>query len=376
MDPDLEKSLEEAWARIGPMLKRNPDELAARKARRRMSFMQRPHRAWCLAVRANDTRLTPYRIPMVPDRPVCWDQEHHLIRRVEHQVYLEKRNLAWLCRPVSIPFPGETVREVARLLGAPLPMVRRAMRRGQFSVRYVKGLGGAHGNVAILYTKRLLDPAGITMDRIDDAGWATMWRYVSEHIPQGLSQPVLRRPVYRPLKCSMQFVGWRWICPSCGQQCHRVYCPIPGFLASFVPKEHRDSPDTLEPMPPSFACGRCHGVHDHGRLNKEGWNELVTYLSGGLLYGREVKRPRWYTPVRKRAWAPRRITSRRRAEITRFLLDTDLTCPRIARRIGIATGTVYGLISRIYRRAGVHSRQELRRLLGALPQLQQARTAG
>ncbi len=51
MDPDLGKLLAEAWARVGPMLKNDPDELAARKARRRLAYMQRPHRAWCLAVR-------------------------------------------------------------------------------------------------------------------------------------------------------------------------------------------------------------------------------------------------------------------------------------------------------------------------------------
>ncbi len=312
---------------------------------------------------------------MVPDHPVSWDQENHLWRRVEHEVTLEAHDLAWLCQPVSIPFPGEIIREVAKMLGTTPWVVRQAMKRGQFSVRYVKGLGGVHANVAILYTRQLLNPAGLPLDQIDDPGWATMWRCVSEHIPEAFTQTIIRRPVYGPFKCGQQFLGWRWVCPGCGKLAKRIYCPIPGFLAHWVPREPSGSPDPLEPHAPCFACQKCHGVHDYGRLDSKGWNELVTYLSGGLLYGREVKRPSWYTPRRKRNACTKPAPSKRRAQLTRFLLDTDLSLPQIAARLGLARGTVRSYVDRVYKRNAVHCRKELRRALGT-QQVQQAKAAG
>jgi hypothetical protein len=40
-------------------------------------------------------------------------------------------------------------------------------------------------------------------------------------------------------------------------------------------------------------------------MDTAGWNELVAYLSGGLLYGREVARPAWLKPERRRAYHAR-----------------------------------------------------------------------
>jgi hypothetical protein len=54
---DLDSAILTAWARIRPILQSDPDELAARLARRRSQLLLRPPRAWCLAVRATDRRL-------------------------------------------------------------------------------------------------------------------------------------------------------------------------------------------------------------------------------------------------------------------------------------------------------------------------------
>ncbi len=308
---------------------------------------------------------------MVPDHPVWWDAENHMYRRQEHEVVLETRDLAWLCRPISVAWPGQTPQEIARNLGASVLMVHRAMKRGQFSIRQSQGIRGR--KITILYTKSMLDPAGVGMDRIDDAAWCTMFRHVCDHIPEDFSQSILRRPIYRPLKCSMQFVGWRWVCPVCGQLAQRIYCPIPGPVAPFVKVGPPGTPDAWTPQPPSFACKNCHRVHDYGRLDGSGWNELIGHLTGGLLYGQEVQRPAWYTTRRKHNKFLHRTWSKRREQITRFLLDTDLSQRQIAKRIGLSHGTVGGWLFRIYARHGVHSRQDLRKLLA--PQPQQAAAA-
>src|SRR5882672_4856268 len=56
---DVDRLILEAWEKLGPRIMGDPEELARRLARRRMGILTRPVRAWCLAVRASDTRITP-----------------------------------------------------------------------------------------------------------------------------------------------------------------------------------------------------------------------------------------------------------------------------------------------------------------------------
>jgi DNA-binding NarL/FixJ family response regulator len=61
-----------------------------------------------------------------------------------------------------------------------------------------------------------------------------------------------------------------------------------------------DVPRKLE----GFACGHCHRVKFLSRLQPEAWNDVIAYLTAGLLYGREVPRPDWFTKDRKRPYKP------------------------------------------------------------------------
>src|SRR5690349_20200874 len=57
---DIETAILDAWFdRVFPILQRDPRELARRLARRRSATLNRPPRPWCVALRANDARLTP-----------------------------------------------------------------------------------------------------------------------------------------------------------------------------------------------------------------------------------------------------------------------------------------------------------------------------
>ena len=57
----------DAWKKLQPQLALDPDELPNRLARRRLGVMRRPPRAWCVTIRASDTRLTPASAEIVPE---------------------------------------------------------------------------------------------------------------------------------------------------------------------------------------------------------------------------------------------------------------------------------------------------------------------
>ena len=64
----------------------------------------------------------------------------------------------------------------------------------------------------------------------------------------------------------------------------------------------------------SLACERCWKLRRSTFSNSTGWNDLVSTLSGGLLYGREVERPIGFGVERRRAYAKRRTAGGRAAD--------------------------------------------------------------
>jgi len=60
-----------------------------------------------------------------------------------------------------------------------------------------------------------------------------------------------------------------------------------------------------------LACEHCWKLRRVRFTDHRGWNELVSYLSGGLLYGREVEKPSDFEYERRVAYKPRRASSRR-----------------------------------------------------------------
>jgi len=63
-----------------------------------------------------------------------------------------------------------------------------------------------------------------------------------------------------------------------------------------------------------LACERCWKVKRSTFTNSTGWNDLVSYLSGGLLYGRDVAKPAWLTYERRRAYSARQRKVARKHE--------------------------------------------------------------
>jgi hypothetical protein len=149
----------------------------------------------------------------------------------------------------------------------------------------------------------------------------------------------------------------------------------------------------------TFACEKCHKIRRVSRCDPNAWNEIVTYLSAGLLYGREVERPSWFaksrrvgrpmpktrgraaalpdglsrevdgpdetllpnpTTGRKIAYTPRptRAPSARRPQIERMLL-AGMSFKSIAAQLGLAKGTILWHAQQVYKHHHVRTLVEL-----------------
>lgn len=411
----------EAWEKVRPVLEGNPDELKARLARRRSRMYLRPLRAFCLAVRASDRRMTPGNTIMVPEDG-AWPGRVDLWR--EHEVTLDKRLLVELCRPVTLRPPGELVEDVARLLGMDPCSLAYLRKNGTLEVHYVKGLCGRRGKpVPLVYTPEMLDPSAWGKGRPDPI-WGGLWMYHAEWLPDDFEQAVARAPEWRefggrggmansehrtakierraaegerPTSSAQrptsngggsaladpspqpsppstgarerrQIVGWRWVCPGCKRLVKTVYLPlrVPDW-GKYVGFKCGDEVDEVPGANACFACMACHGVIMFTRSALTwSWNQLVLHYTGGLMYGREVRRPAWLRPGRKRAYRARgrKNGAPRREELERLLWETDLSYAEMAREMGVKRATVGREVCRIYRRLGVHGREEYREAAG------------
>ena len=86
-----------AGRRVRPQLLRDPAELRRRLARRDTPLLTRPPRAWCLCIRANDTRIDPLRT----SRPSPINNHQ------PHEICLITDDLRRLTAPVHIDRLGE-----------------------------------------------------------------------------------------------------------------------------------------------------------------------------------------------------------------------------------------------------------------------------
>src|SRR4051812_43593432 len=114
---DVDRLILEAWNKLGPKIIRNPDELARRLARRRLPILTRPVRAWCIALRASDRRITPAHWVISPEHAMDLNHPHHPYEPIEHEVIIRPHALRKYCRPVRTDSWGELVQNVAKQLG-------------------------------------------------------------------------------------------------------------------------------------------------------------------------------------------------------------------------------------------------------------------
>src|SRR6266496_4239854 len=229
---DITRAILDAWAVVGPKVRGDPVELAKRLARRRMKTLRKPPRAWCLAIRAGDTRLTPMTTAMVPD-DAAWPGRREYWR--EHQVIITAAEFRRLCRPVTFLPCGYSRRQVAEMLGVHPESLEQAIKAGVFGVE-MRPWGRFGKYIRVLRTAQTFDPSAGAFKKRQDWVWGANWGYLADTVSEDFEQAVTRVPYFQPGRGNRERAGcienvstangWKWVCPGCGKQVRTIYLPV------------------------------------------------------------------------------------------------------------------------------------------------------
>ena len=203
----LEIAVLEAWHRLAERVRKDRVEAGRRAARRLGRSFSRPPRAWCLALRAGDSRITPMYSLFEP-------AEKWAALRRAHTINLDAPALRALCAPVRIPWPGVPWKHAADLLGRDPTVIARWIKRGLLQVRYkyCRSEGYRGKPRPMVWSDSPLNPM-IHEARAPHPVWGTLWQNLHERIPEDLTLRVERTPIARPRRRS-DFWGWRFTCPG------------------------------------------------------------------------------------------------------------------------------------------------------------------
>src|SRR2546423_1687113 len=135
---ELERNIREAWLRLRRGIFSDADELRRRLGRRRMKSLIRPPRAWCVALRASDRRITAMHWVIVPGHAMDLKHPEHPYEPIEHEVWIGAHGVRRCCHAVC--FSREDAVDVAEMLGVSRGMIWRARSQGVFSERFLSGL--------------------------------------------------------------------------------------------------------------------------------------------------------------------------------------------------------------------------------------------
>jgi len=303
---ELDQRLLEAWHRVGNELKNKPWKLVKRMERTQRKELRRPVRAWCVGLRASDTRIGAHELCEEFDMRCAYKGYGHMVR-------LRGDRIRELCSPVRVLWPGVPVVEAAERLGRDERTVRSWVEKGVLEVDR-DGVVGRRGRVKhLVWSSRALDP------QADDGrgpweAWGSLWQGLGEKVPRDFEQGVERVPRLRAKvggeACQARrghYCGWDWLCPGrvlttgqhvvCGRVCKKLWLPLPVWTIGDALGDRAGQ--AWEMMPRferrggSFACSLCWGLRFDpvGSDLDEAWNRFVSGVSGGLMYGREVRRP-------------------------------------------------------------------------------------
>jgi hypothetical protein len=320
---ELDAILLKAWNRVGERVRRERTEALRRSQRRLKEVLRRPMREWCVVIRASDTRINDHAAVI---EPAGADVAHE-----EHVVTMSGRLIRELTRPVMIPWPGVTYREAAALCGREHKTIKNWVKKGVFDVtrhpafRFPESRGGGR---PYLWTPSPIDPNNFD-GRAPHRVWGTLWQSLWKRIPEQYELVVGRVPCFRPYRGELRFRGWSFVCPGrvdedgeyvgCGRECRYLYAPqtvwtlaqaTEGEVGFDLPPREESGlvgqwfpglGDAIKATGPrSFACKECWGVRSACMANRNGWNDFITHVSGGLLFGRDVKRPESICPVERK----------------------------------------------------------------------------
>src|SRR5207244_5296638 len=98
---ELQRNICEAWVKLRGKILSDPQELQKRLARRRGKSLGRPPRAWCVAIRASDRRITAAHWVISPEHAMDLDHPGHPYEPIEHEVVSGTHAIRRYCTPAS-----------------------------------------------------------------------------------------------------------------------------------------------------------------------------------------------------------------------------------------------------------------------------------
>lgn len=309
----LDRLLFDAWHRISAEIRAQRIRALNRSRRRHRAVLRHPMRETCLVLRASDTRI--HEASAYIDPPGAYDA------RQPHTITIQGDLIRNLTKPVMIPWPGVDYETAARICGRDYMTIAGWVNSGIFKVDRYPAFGfppdGKRPLRPSLWTPGPIDPNAIEC-RPPHPVWGTLWQWMWQDFPEDFEMDVERVPLlvrHRGVKC---FRGWYWLCPGrmnedgslkgCGRKCAYLYAPqsvwtigqaindVSGFDmpedSGLVGQWHPALFDASQATGPrSFACRKCWKVRSAWMAHYMGWNDFITHISGGLLYGRDVPRP-------------------------------------------------------------------------------------
>lgn len=305
---ELDQLLLDSWDAVSQSLQNKPWARARRMERVLRGELRRPVRAWCLALRASDSRIGAHELRN-EFNTACYD------RGFNHRLVLSGERVRALCKPVRMIWPGVTLPEAARLLGRDERTVWSWVKKGR--------LERANSEWVTIGRRYKIWSGPMDPQADDGRGpwevWGSLWQHLWERVPTDFVQRVERTARVRRKRSDHDrhpghYRGWDWVCPGrvlatgqrvrCGRVCKKLWLPLPAWtIGDALGDEAGEAWDAMPRVDlghRSFACARCWGMRfdNHESDPDEAWNRFVSVVSGGLLYGREVDRGRlWQLPM-------------------------------------------------------------------------------
>lgn len=202
---ELDQNLMAAWDGVQAKLR---DDRAARGRRYERGLrkaLRRPPRAWCVSIKASDTRIESSSF-IEPER---------VAERREHRLLMFGDLTRHLCRPVEIECPGVVYDEAAARLGIDVRTMVDWMDKRWVESRRERVPGRRGSPTRYVWTRRGGMDVGCPQGRGRE--WGVLWEDLWRKVPEDFEQVLRRVPRLRPRsgehwagEAIEEFRGWDW----------------------------------------------------------------------------------------------------------------------------------------------------------------------
>ncbi|MEL7087649.1 MAG: hypothetical protein AAGL98_04285, partial [Planctomycetota bacterium] len=273
---ELDANLMVAWDGVRAKLRGDRAALGRRYERGLRAALRRPPRAWCLSIRASDTRI----------KRSAFIEPERVSERLAHRLLMFGDLIRHLCKPVEIDWPGVVYDDAATRLGIDPRTIYDWIRHGWVESRRERVPGRRGSPTRHVWTR----PGGIDVGCPQGRGpeWGVLWRDLYRKVPGHFEQVIRRVPRLRSSSHQIDepsagdfrgdFRGWDWECPGrmaadgtelgCGRRCKKLIAPLPVWTIerAMGPPSPSSPPPEVPPEVARDASGRATAKSGAARL--------------------------------------------------------------------------------------------------------------